>query len=118
MRRKRAEDTCHVTPLIVAPPTASSGGSRPDARRAERARNSSLMVFGLNSVYTTHQRLMALSPAEAKEPLSETLKKAGKKAHRVARGEVCVESMQRWADEHGVARPAPTLSTVECAQAG
>jgi hypothetical protein len=38
------------------------------------------MVFGLNSVYTTHQRLMALSPAEAKEPLSETLKKAGKKA--------------------------------------
>ena len=40
----------------------------------------SLMVFGLNSVYTTHQRLMALSPAEAKEPLSETLKKAGKKA--------------------------------------
>ncbi len=46
------------------------------------------------------------------------VKKAGKKAHRVARGEVCVESMQRWAEEHGVARPAPTLSTVECAQAG
>ena len=48
-------------PIIMLPPLIR--------RRESQFAPLAAMVFGLNSVYTTHQRLMALSPAEAKEPL-------------------------------------------------